>query len=304
MEEAGDAIKEELNLPDAPNVELPEVFGPEQIAPEDLRDSWLDILEDYRGKTDAEVTVNEAELPGAHSQISSVPIPEDEVIQVIQMNISEFHPFLGLTTTMSNGELVPDSQHWKILSIRSSQYERYCAQADAVMFLLDWLYNSSQVTLLRAKIAADGRMNVEYGSALELNYSGKHVSLSEILVDRLYNVNPLIIFTSGEEADTRIRDWFHLDGDGRYSMTLNFGRVNIGDCGYRLYIEDGVMYQVPILHEDTEFNVFFKEEGKTILDASTYLFDAADIMRDTAMELSPEETEKVMAKLREHGLID
>ena len=116
---------------------------------------------------------------------------------------------------------------------------------------------------------------------------------------KFYSASPSILFTGGSKADEMIRSWFDLDGEGRYSMSMTFGRVLIGDCGYRLILEDGKLYQVPLLHEDTEFRVYYKENGET-----TYLFDAADLLRNLRIEMPEEEAEKVLARLKEAGYLD
>ena len=173
------------------------------------------------------------------------------------------------------------------------------AIGNSLAFLTDFGLNAVKVTNLRVIEANDGRLNVEYGDAVEMRYSGKKKTLDAVLVDRYFSSSPSILFTCGCKADELIRAWFDLDGEGRYSMRMTFGRVLIGDCGYRLLIEDGKVYQVPHLHEDTEFLVYYKEDG-----VSTYLFDAADLLRNLRIEMPEKEAEKVLERLRESGYLD
>lgn len=59
------------------------------------------------------------------------------------------------------------------------------------------------------------------------------------------------------------------------------------------------LYQVPHLHEDTEFRVYYSENGE-----ATYLFDAADLLRNLRIEMPEDEAEKVLARLKESGYLD
>ena len=80
-------------------------------------------------------------------------------------------------------------------------------------------------------------------------------------------------------------------------MDLEFGRAYIGDFGYRLIVEDNELYQIPLVHEDSSYKVYYKEKGKD----PVFVIDAADILRHTRIKLSEEEKEKVIEKLAENG---
>lgn len=142
----------------------------------------------------------------------------------------------------------------------------------------------------------DKTIAIQYGSSIELNHSGKIKTPSSLLVDKYYNYSPSIVFTASQKADECIRNWFDLDGEGTYSMELDFGRVYIGDYGYYLMIEGGEVYQIPIIHPDTTFKVYYKEDGKV-----SYVFDAAQILRATRLRLSDDEAKKVLTHLEDNG---
>lgn len=210
-------------------------------------------------------------------------IPEDEIVREESLTMSEFHPFLGLTETMMSNVDDPSGSGGEALG-------------NGVAFACTWLDNATEVTYLKVTEGRDGRLNIDYGEAIEANYSGKTVTLHEVLV-KYYGGSPSVILEGGSMADECIRDWFGLGGEGRYSMRMKFGRVQVGDTGYRLILEDGVLYQVPRLHADTSFEVYYKNtDGETVR-----ILDAADLLRDLKIRLPEEEAEKVLARLREAG---
>lgn len=213
-------------------------------------------------------------------------IPKDEVKRTEQLNISEFDPMSALTETMVSNLDDPSTSGGEAIG-------------NSFAFLSSFGLSAVKVTQLRVTEAEDGRLNIDYGEPIEMKYSGKKKSLYTVLVDKYYSSSPSIIFTGGSKADEMIRSWFDLDGEGRYSMSMTFGRVLIGDCGYRLILEDGKLYQVPHLHEDTEFRVYYSENGE-----ATYLFDAADLLRNLRIEMPEDEAEKVLARLKESGYLD
>ena len=117
-----------------------------------------------------------------------------------------------------------------------------------------------------------------------------------MLVNRLYAVSPSIVFTANKKADEYIRNWFGLEGDGTYSMELDFGRVQDGDYGYYLMIENGEVYQVPIIHPNTSFKVYYTKDKQT-----QYIFDATDVLRGTRIKVS--DSEKILQQLNNNGYI-
>ncbi len=169
---------------------------------------------------------------------------------------------------------------------------------DAASFIVSWMGNSQPITALRVATSTDGNMTIEYGTPIENNYSGKHVSLNSIIVDKYYDYSPSIVFTADNRADEWIRNWFGLSGSGKYSMDCEFGKVNIGEFGYKLVFENGELYQAPIIHEGAKINVYYTENGETRL-----VFDAANILRNTKLKLSDKEAEKVKKQLEDNGYI-
>ena len=203
------------------------------------------------------------------------------------LTMREWHPFLGLSQTML--ELDDDAE---------ALVNNTPVQLDAAQFIMSWINNSQEITYLHADINNKNQICIKYGEAIELYYSGKKISLSEILVDKYYNFDPSIIFTSDDKADECIRNWFGLTGNGKYYMKCNFGRVYIGDYGYYLLIENEDVYQVPIIHEDTSLEVYYSENGQT-----KYVFDAADMLRNAKIKLADEEKGKVLEQLRNNNYI-
>lgn len=218
--------------------------------------------------------------------VTSDDISEDNVKERKSINISEFHPLIGLSQTM----METDDSAEALVEVPVA--------LDAANFIISWLHNSQGITQLQVITSNDGKMAIEYGLPIENKYSGQRLSLYTIIVDKFYDYSPSILFTANDKADEMIRSWFGLSGDGKYSMEFNFGKVNIGECGYKLIFENGEMYQVPIIHEGTTMKVYYKEDGQT-----TEMFDAADILRNTKIKVSEEETKKVLDQLRHNGFI-
>ncbi len=202
------------------------------------------------------------------------------------LSMTEWYPLEGLSKTMletENAEALVDGVPVSL---------------DAINFGLSWLNNMKKVTRLRVTSGKDKTVSIKYGESIELDLSGKKTSLSSLLVNRLYAVSPSIVFTANKKADEYIRNWFGLEGDGTYSMELDFGKVQVGDYGYYIMIEDGEVYQVPIIHPNTSFKVYYTKDKKT-----QYIFDAADVLRGTRIKFSDSEKEKVLQQLNNSGYI-
>jgi len=211
-------------------------------------------------------------------------IPEGNVKEKIDMSIAEWRPLHGLTQAMlQTGDLDENN----IQTIGS-----------AFEFINNWFGNMYEVTRLNVTVGNDDTVAIKYGTPIESGYSGKKVTLDTILVDKYYNLTPSIIFTANSREDELIRGWFDLSGEGTYSMELDFGKVYVGDAGYYLSIENGEVYQIPIIQEDTTMNVYYKEKGEN----AQFLFDAADILRNTKIKLSDEEATKVINRLNEYDI--
>ena len=212
-------------------------------------------------------------------------IPKETIADEKNLSMTEWHPLQGLTETMLQ---MDDSLEAIVDGVPVT--------LDAINFGLSWLNNSQKVTRLYVVTGKDKTMTLKYGTSIELNLSGKKTSLSSLLVNRLYNISPSIVFTANKKADECIRNWFGLSGDGKFSMELDFGKAYIGDYGYYLLIENGDVFQVPIIHPDTTFKVYYTKDKHT-----EYIFDAADILRTTKIKLADSEKEKVLKQLRDNG---
>lgn len=223
---------------------------------------------------------------GINYLVTTEDIPEDKVQERKNISISEFNPFMGLTKTMM--ELDDGAE-----ALVSSP-----VLFDASSFILSWIGNSQSVTQLQVTTSIDGNMTIEYGLPIEHKYSGKKMSLNDVIIDKFYDYSPSIVFTADDKADEWIRSWFGLTGDGKYTMACEFGNV-FGEFGYKLIFENGELYQVPIIHDGTKLNVYYKENGEY-----KWLFDAADLLRKTKIKLPEEEAEKVLEQLRENGYMN
>lgn len=234
-------------------------------------------------------------------------IPKDQIESTQNLNMVEWHPLEGLTATMmglstdeTNIDISPDGTWTKSGNLLSRPMEivnQSGTVLDAAGFVMNWVNNSQQITQLKVTTGKDKTIQIDYGSSFELSHSGKKTTLDQLLVDKYYNYSPSIIFSSSDKADELIRNWFGLTGDGKYSMELTFGRVYIGDFGYRLIVENNELYQVPIVHKDSSYKVYYKEKGKK----AVFVLDAANILRCTRIKLPEDEKKKVLDKLSENG---
>ena len=200
------------------------------------------------------------------------------------LSITEWYPLEGLSKTMLETENI------------EALVDGVPVGLDAINFGLSWINNMKEVTRLRVTSGKDRTVSIKYGESIELDLSGKKTSLSSLLVNRLYAVSPSIVFTANKKADEYIRNWFGLEGDGTYSMELDFGRVQDGDYGYYLMIENGEVYQVPIIHPNTSFKVYYTKDKQT-----QYIFDATDVLRGTRIKVS--DAEKILQQLNNNGYI-
>lgn len=213
-------------------------------------------------------------------------IPAENIKESKNLNITKWNLLSGFTKTM----LELDDSIEALADVP--------VLLDAAGFVLSFMTNSQEITKLNVVTGYNNAIVIKYGSPIELGHSGKKTTLSSLLVKKYYNYSPSIVFTASKKEDQYIREWFDLNGDGKYYMSLEFGRVNIGDYGYYLLYEDGDLYQVPIIHENTKMKVYYKDKNNT-----TYLFDAADILRHTKIKLSDEEQKQIIKKLVESGYV-
>lgn len=234
-------------------------------------------------------------------------IPNDQVENTKNLNMVEWHPLEGLTSTMmdfaSDETLIDISPKgvWSKSGMLMSEPTKIVSTSGTVLdvasFAINWISNSQQITQLKVTSGKDKTLQIDYGSSFELSKSGKKTTLSQLIIDRFYNYSPSIIFTADQKADEYIRNWFGFTGDGKYSMELEFGRVLVGDYGYRLVVENGELYQVPIVHPNSSYKVYYKETGKS----AVFVIDAADVLRNIRIKLADDEKKKVLDKLSENG---
>lgn len=214
-------------------------------------------------------------------------ISKDQLTSEADLSINDWHPLKGLTNTMLEQD---DSLEAIVKDVPIS--------ISVIGFILSWVNNSKETTRIHITQGNDNQIAICYGSSFELNMSGKEISLASLLVDRYYNYSPSIIFSSNKKADECIRNWFNVGGSGTYSMNLKFGRVYVGDYGYFLLIENGTFYQVPIIHPNSSYKVYYSENGKP-----SFVFDAADVLRNAKIRLPDEEASKVLRQLIKNGYI-
>ncbi len=219
-------------------------------------------------------------------QTDTKPIPHNSVSYERDITASSWHPLLGLTKTM----LEIDDSAEAIVQVP--------AGLDALNFALSWITNSLEITKIHVTQGKNQKMTIQYGTPIELNVSGKKLSLSTLLVQRYYNFSPTVVFTSDTTADACIRNWFGFTDSGKYGMELSFGRVMVGDYGYYLLVENGMIYQVPIIHESSTYIVYRTLNGKT-----SALFDAAPLLRCTRSQMKSDDAIVVMRYLVTNGYI-
>ena len=269
-------------------------FFPDDVLPESYTILKISANPSYKtgeNTTESEIII-EREYVNNMDTVSSYyatvvhDIEKNNIEKDEDLSMTEWYPLEGLSKAMletENAEALVDG---------------IPVALDAINFGLSWLNNMQEVTRLRVTSGKDKTVSIKYGEPIELDLSGKKTSLSSLLVNRLYSVSPSIVFTSNKKADEYIRNWFGLDGAGTYSMELNFGRVQVGNYGYYIMIEDGEVYQVPIIHPDTSFKVYYTKDKQT-----QYIFDAADILRGTRIKISDSEKEKILQQLNNSGYI-
>jgi len=260
-----------------------------------FKDLFKILAESKKESNDNSSSQKDSTKPG----ITLKTIPKNNIEKTESLTMKEFHPLLGLTDTMLSLDDSADAM------LQEKDFKGFATpispKLDVFTFLLSWLDNSTKITHLKVTTSKNDEINIDYGTSIELNRSGKFTTLSVMLVQKYFKVEPSIVFTCGKRADECLRNWFNLEGEGRYSMELNFGKVNVGDPGYRIIIENGKVYQYPIIHSDTTMKVYYKEKGAK---KAEYLFDAANMLRNTRIEMADEEAKKVLNQLRKHGYID
>lgn len=229
--------------------------------------------------------INNVSTNGYNTQASK--ISGSSVKSEKNISLTSWRPLNGLTQTM----LQQDDSLEAIV-------DNVPVALDAANFVISWASNSKEVTRIHVTQGSNKKMTIQYGSSIEANLSGKKMSLSTLLVQRYYNFSPTIVFSSNTKADECIRNWFGITGSGQYSMDMSFGKVPLGEYGYYLLIENGTVYQVPIINANSSYKVYRKLNGKT-----TYMFDAAQILRNAKLQLDDNAAAVVMRQLVKNGYI-
>lgn len=242
--------------------------------------------------------------------IESVPIyktvaceiESDKLIEEKQLNIVEWDPMAGFLTAMGYDSFnAEDIEHKSVEGTHTKGGEQNAKDASALnggyQFLYSFVMNSVKVTTLKAQIGSDNSVSLQYGSPIEFAHSGKKVEYSTLLTQQYYNYDRNIVFEANKKADENIRKIFGLDGSGTYSMTLEFGKIASGECGYYIMISDGKVSIVPKLHPDTKLKIYYKEKGKK----AEFVMDVADVLRKSSLELSKEAQTEILEHLAENG---
>lgn len=221
------------------------------------------------------------------STISSAQIKQEN-----NLNVRSWHPLNGLTRTMFEQDAIPESK----INLPSG-VEKFNTSVDAISFVLSWISNSSEVTRIHVTEGTNGKISIQYGTSIEQNRSGKKMTLSQMLTDAHQGEAAYVLWAAGD-ADECIRKWFGLSGNGKYSMEMSFGKVKFGDYGYALIIENGAIRQVPLIHPDSTYCIYYKENNQT-----HYVMDAAEVLRNTKLPLADDEARIVMIQLVKNGYI-
>lgn len=208
------------------------------------------------------------------------------------LSVRSWHPLNGLTRTMLEQDEIPESD----IKLPSG-VESFNTTVDTIDFVLSWVCNSSEVTRIHVTEGTNGLMSIRYGTSIEQNHSGKKMSLAQMLTEA-HSGEAGYVLWAASDADKCIRNWFGLSGSGKYSMDMTFGKVEYGDYGYALIIENGAIRQIPLIHTDSSYDIYYKENKQT-----QFVMDAADILRNTKIPLADDEARTVMIQLVKNGYI-
>lgn len=212
-------------------------------------------------------------------------IASSKIMQEKNLNVRNWHPLNGLTETM----LAQDDSMEALVDVP--------VLLDAATFALEWLSNSSSITRIHVTEGKNKQLSIRYGSSIELNRSGKNISLVSMLTE-YHSGEASYILWAASDADKCIRSWFGLGGNGKYTMEMTFGNVKCSDYGYALLIKNGAVYQTPLIHPDSTYPIYYKENGKW-----NYVMDAANILRSTQLLLVEDDARTVMIQLVKNGYV-
>lgn len=212
-------------------------------------------------------------------------IDPSKIKQEKDLSVRSWHPLLGLTETM----LEQDDSMEALVDVP--------VKLDAINFVLSWINSSSNVTRIHVTEGTNGQMSIHYGTSIEQNRSGKKISLASMLIERHAGEAAYVLWADGD-ADKCIRNWFGLTGNGRYSMDMTFGKIKYGSYGYALIIENGAVHQIPLIHSDSTYNIYYKENKQW-----RFVMDAADILRNAKLPMADDEARTLMLQLVANGYV-
>lgn len=212
-------------------------------------------------------------------------IDPSKIKQEKDLSVRSWHPLLGLTETM----LEQDDSMEALVDVP--------VKLDAINFVLSWIASSSDVTRIHVTEGTNGQMSIHYGTSIEQNRSGKKISLASMLIERHAGEAAYVLWADGD-ADKCIRNWFGLTGNGRYSMDMTFGKIKYGSYGYALIIENGAVHQIPLIHSDSTYNIYYKENKQW-----RFVMDAADILRNAKLPMADDEARTLMLQLVANGYV-
>lgn len=212
-------------------------------------------------------------------------IPSSQIRREKDLSVRSWHPLAGITQTM----LEQDDSLEALVDVP--------VKLDAINFVLSWASNSSNITRIHVTEGTNSQISICYGTSIELIRSGKKITYAEMLTEA-HRGNAAYFLRAASDADKSIRSMFGLTGNGTYSMTMNFGKVTYSDYGYAIVIENGAIHQVPLIHPDSTYNVYYKENKKT-----SFVLDAADILSNVRLPLAEDEARTIMIQLVKNGYI-
>lgn len=212
-------------------------------------------------------------------------IDPSKIKQEKDLSVRSWHPLLGLTETM----LEQDDSMEALVDVP--------VKLDTINFVLSWISSSSDVTRIHVTEGTNSQMSIHYGTSFEQNRSGKKISLASMLIERHAGEAAYVLWADGD-ADKCIRNWFGLTGNGRYSMDMTFGKIKYGSYGYALIIENGAVHQIPLIHSDSTYNIYYKENKQW-----RFVMDAADILRNAKLPMADDEARTLMLQLVANGYV-
>lgn len=219
-------------------------------------------------------------------------ISSSKIKQEKDLSVRSWHPLSGLTRTMLEQDEIPEPD----IKL-SSDVESFNTVVDTIGFALAWACNSSEVTRIHVIEGTNGQMSIRYGASIEQNRSGKKMSLAQMLIEA-HPGEAAYVLWAADDADKCIRNWFGLSGNGKYSMEMSFGKIKYGDYGYALILENGAIRQIPLIHADSSYDIYYKENKQTY-----FIMDATDALRNTKLPLADDEAHTIMVQLVKNGYV-